>query len=189
MLQATILKHSGLHSGDKLNRVILLLQDVVSQVKKDLLNRYRFCVTFRAHVVVWFVVLRILQRTPGMGHPRHSGPNPTQNFNAVATIPLFDGLTTNQLRNYMGQARRRGTFEERRQQAIDRAKAEKQERQRKAKEWWDSLTPEQQESELEKRRKRESSMAAFGMWILPLMAYGMPYTMHIPTMGNSRRRR
>lgn len=89
----------------------------------------------------------------------------------------------------MGQAKKRGTFEERRQQSIDRAEAERMERQRKAQEWWDSLTPEQQEAEREKRRKRESGMAAIGTWMLPLMAYGLPYTMQIPTMGNYRRRR
>jgi hypothetical protein len=88
----------------------------------------------------------------------------------------------------MGQAKQRGTFEERRQQSIDRAEAERMERQRKAQEWWDSLTPEQQEAEREKRRKRQSGMAAMGMWMLPLMAYGLPYTMQIPTMGNYRRR-
>ncbi len=65
----------------------------------------------------------------------------------------------------MGQAKQRGSFEERRQQAIiireeqqrladeeaDRAYAE---RQRKAKEAWDALTPEQQQAARDKRRMR-----------------------------------
>ena len=88
----------------------------------------------------------------------------------------------------MGQAKRRGTFEERRQQSIDRAEAERLERQRKAQEWWDSLTPEQQEAERKKRRKRDRSMFTVGMWMSPLMAFGLPYTMRVPTKGNYRRR-
>ena len=80
----------------------------------------------------------------------------------------------------MGQAKRRGTFEERRQQSINRTEAERMERQRQAQEWWDSLTPEQQDAEREKRRKRERAAATVGMWMLPLMAYGLPYTMQIP---------
>jgi hypothetical protein len=80
----------------------------------------------------------------------------------------------------MGQAKRRGTFEERRQQSIDRTEAERMERKRQAQEWGDSLTPEQQEAEREKSRKRERDAATAGMWMMPLMSYGLPYTMQIP---------
>ena len=66
----------------------------------------------------------------------------------------------------MGQAKRRGTYEERRQQAViireeqrrladeasDRAYAE---RLRRAKEAWDALTPEQQQVERDKSRMRK----------------------------------
>ena len=65
----------------------------------------------------------------------------------------------------MGQAKQRGTFEERRQQSIDRSKAEILECQRKAQEWWDSLTPEQKKAEREKRRKCERSIAVIKMWL------------------------
>ena len=94
--------------------------------------------------------------------------------------PSYQQQTITRKTYYMGQAKQRGTFEERRQQSIDHAEAEKVERQRKTQEWWDSLTPEQQDAEREKRRKRERGMAAMGMWMLPLMAYGLPYTMQIP---------
>ena len=72
----------------------------------------------------------------------------------------------------MGQAKQRGTFEERRQQSIDRAEAERLERQRKAQEWWDALIPEQQEAEREKRRRRSSGMNAMAMWMLPAIMMG-----------------
>lgn len=89
----------------------------------------------------------------------------------------------------MGQAKKRGTFEDRRQQSIARTEAERLERPRKAQERWDSLTPEEQEDERQNQRQRERGMAAMGMWMMPLLAYGLPYTMQIPTMGNYRRRR
>jgi len=72
----------------------------------------------------------------------------------------------------MGQAKQRGNYEERRQQAIDRRKEEMRlameaqaERQRKAQEAWDALTPEQQEQEREKYRRRRANRGA----IAPLL--------------------
>jgi hypothetical protein len=86
----------------------------------------------------------------------------------------------------MGQAKRRGTFEERLQQSIDRNEAERLERQRKTQEWWDSLTPEQKDAEREKRRKRERSAATMGLCMLPLVAAGSAFG---PWTHNLSRRR
>ena len=87
----------------------------------------------------------------------------------------------------MGQAKRRGTFEERRQQSIDRSEAERLERQRQAQERWDSLTPEQQETEREKRRRRSSGMNAIAMWMLPAMLRGAMGGYGSPITGRRRR--
>jgi len=68
----------------------------------------------------------------------------------------------------MGQAKKRGSFEQRRLESIarredeirkadeaaDRAEAEKK---RKFQEWWASLTPEQQQEEKDKARKNRSA--------------------------------
>ena len=75
----------------------------------------------------------------------------------------------------MGQARKRGSYEERVQQSLARTVREQEEaakRKRLKREedqrWWDSLTPEQQEKELaayraRKKRKHSAFLAlAFG---------------------------
>jgi len=81
----------------------------------------------------------------------------------------------------MGQAKQRGTFEQRREKAIVIAEAERLERQRiaeaerlernrKAQEWWDALTPEQQEEHRQERRRyRSRNSLALSMSILPLI--------------------
>lgn len=64
----------------------------------------------------------------------------------------------------MGEAKRRGTYEQRVAQSRDRA-AEKKERERaKAQAWWDSLTDEQKADEKEKLKKgKESLLTLLGM--------------------------
>lgn len=67
----------------------------------------------------------------------------------------------------MGQAKRRGSFDERKRQSIDSEKARiaeadrledlaREEKRRKFQEWWDALTPEQQEAERKLARDRRS---------------------------------
>jgi hypothetical protein len=65
----------------------------------------------------------------------------------------------------MGQAKKRGTFEERRQQSIDRTEAERLERQREEAEWWNSLTDEQKENVRKNRARRARNMQALAMWM------------------------
>lgn len=65
----------------------------------------------------------------------------------------------------MGQANQRGTFEERRQQSIDRAEAERLERQRKEAEWWNSLSDEQKENVRQNRARRARNMQALSAWM------------------------
>ena len=65
----------------------------------------------------------------------------------------------------MGQAKERGTFEERRQQSIDRAEAERLERQRKEAEWWNSLTDEQKENVRQNRARRARNMQSMAAWM------------------------
>jgi hypothetical protein len=76
----------------------------------------------------------------------------------------------------MGQAKQRGSFEDRRQQAIARDEADFQEDQRKAGEWWDALTPEEQDAHREKLSNQSSSMRGIGMWITPLLAMNVMYS-------------
>lgn len=67
----------------------------------------------------------------------------------------------------MGQAKRRGSFEQRKQQSVEKAEALKIENARKEQDWWDSLTEEQQ-NEVSRRRsdshkKVQSLLAATSM--------------------------
>ena len=55
----------------------------------------------------------------------------------------------------MGQAKRRGSFEDRVKQSIEAREAKIEETKRKAQEWWESLTLEQKAAEIEKMQKRE----------------------------------
>ena len=87
----------------------------------------------------------------------------------------------------MGQAKQRGTYDDRRQQAIDRTEAESLERQCKAQERWDALPPEQQEAELEKRRRRSSGINGMAMWILPALLMGSMGGYGSPIPGRLRR--
>lgn len=65
----------------------------------------------------------------------------------------------------MGQAKKRGTFEDRRQQSIERTEAERLERQRKEAEWWNSLTDKQKENVRKNRERRARHMHVLAMWM------------------------
>jgi hypothetical protein len=57
----------------------------------------------------------------------------------------------------MGEAKRRGTYEQRVEQSRTRAIAREQKARDEAQAWWDSLTDEQKEAEKEKVRKGKAS--------------------------------
>lgn len=59
----------------------------------------------------------------------------------------------------MGQAKRRGTFEDRRQQSIEATEAAKTERDRAEAEWWNSLTEDQKRLVRRNRERRAQRMA------------------------------
>lgn len=68
--------------------------------------------------------------------------------------------TTNKI---MGQAKRRGTYEERVQQSITEQNFVRELLEKQEKEWWDSLTPEEQETvtrnrEIAKQRRERAAM-------------------------------
>lgn len=64
----------------------------------------------------------------------------------------------------MGEARRRGTYEQRVSQSAARAAVEKERKRAKAQAWWDGLTDEQKAAEKEKMKKgKESLLALLGM--------------------------
>ena len=65
----------------------------------------------------------------------------------------------------MGQAKKRGTFEERRQQSIDAANAARTEREREEAEWWDSLTDDERRLVRKNRERRARRMQALAMWM------------------------
>ena len=55
----------------------------------------------------------------------------------------------------MGQARIRGSFEDRKAQAIARKKAEDIKRHEEMNRWWDSLTDEQKKEEINKQKRSQ----------------------------------
>ena len=55
----------------------------------------------------------------------------------------------------MGQAKKRGTYEQRVTQSVERTEAEKAERAIRELERWNTLTPEQQHEEVVRHRQRE----------------------------------
>lgn len=57
----------------------------------------------------------------------------------------------------MGEAKRRGTYEQRVTQSRERAAAEKERKRAEAQAWWDSLTDEQKAAEKEKLKKGENA--------------------------------
>lgn len=64
----------------------------------------------------------------------------------------------------MGQAKRRGTFEERKNSAIeDNAKTIRLLKEQEEA-WWNSLTPEEQDAVAKKRVERMHAMAALSKW-------------------------
>ena len=67
----------------------------------------------------------------------------------------------------MGQAKQRGSFEERRSQSIERTEANELEKQREARAWWDSLAPDQQNAKLKERHNRTSGMRK--SWLVPAL--------------------
>lgn len=58
----------------------------------------------------------------------------------------------------MGEAKRRGTYEQRVKQSLARAVAEKERKRAEAQAWWDSLTDEQKAAEQEKMKKGHNTM-------------------------------
>jgi hypothetical protein len=64
----------------------------------------------------------------------------------------------------MGQAKRRGTFEERKNQSISRVKQEWDEKRKQEAERWNALTPEQQEAETSRRERMMDRMRTLSMW-------------------------
>lgn len=60
----------------------------------------------------------------------------------------------------MGEAKRRGTYEQRIDQSKARAIAEKERKRAAAQAWWDGLTDEQKKAEQEKVKKGKDSMLA-----------------------------
>jgi hypothetical protein len=64
----------------------------------------------------------------------------------------------------MGQAKQRGTLEERKNQSISRQKEERGERQRLETERWNALTPEQQEAETSKRARIQNKLRMISMF-------------------------
>ena len=65
----------------------------------------------------------------------------------------------------MGQAKIRGTFEERRQQSIDAAKAAWTKREQEEAEWWNSLTDDQKRTVRKNRERQARRMQALAMWM------------------------
>lgn len=53
----------------------------------------------------------------------------------------------------MGEAKRRGTREQRMAQSIERQRVQNERRRQEARDWWESLTPEEKNIERQKRRK------------------------------------
>jgi hypothetical protein len=79
---------------------------------------------------------------------------------------LFVGCSANTKdTETMGQAKRRGTFEERRKQSIDAANAARTEREREEAEWWNSLTDEEKRLVRRNRERRARQMQALAMWM------------------------
>lgn len=58
----------------------------------------------------------------------------------------------------MGQAKRRGTREERVAQSIERQAEEKEERIRREKEIWEAMTPEQRAAHLARQEKARNAL-------------------------------
>jgi hypothetical protein len=61
----------------------------------------------------------------------------------------------------MGQAKQRGSFEERKTQSIERKKKERIEREKVEREYWESLTDEEREKIL---TNRERARRVLSMW-------------------------
>jgi hypothetical protein len=64
----------------------------------------------------------------------------------------------------MGQAKKRGTFEERKAAAIEDNRKTIQLLREREEAWWNSLTPEEQEAVAKKRVERMYAMAALSKW-------------------------
>jgi hypothetical protein len=97
----------------------------------------------------------------------------------------------------MGQAKRRGSFEERRQQSIANREEETRkadaeadrlyaERQAAAQAKWDAMTPEEQDAALTRNRRRRSPMGMIG--ILPMLMLAGMGSMGSPIPPGRRRR-
>ena len=64
----------------------------------------------------------------------------------------------------MGQAKKRGTFEERKESAIEDNRKTIQLLREQEEAWWNSLTPEEQEAVAKKRVERMHATASLTKW-------------------------
>lgn len=65
----------------------------------------------------------------------------------------------------MGQAKKRGNFDDRKSQAIARDEAERARKIQEEKDWYDSLTEEEKETVRRNLEIRAENMRAVGMWM------------------------
>lgn len=63
----------------------------------------------------------------------------------------------------MGEAKKRGTFEQRRTESVNKKAELKAQKEQEAVDWWASLSPEEQSAELEAREKRIQYKRKIGM--------------------------
>jgi len=65
----------------------------------------------------------------------------------------------------MGQAKQRGSFEQRKAESIQKKKDERERKIREEKEWFDSLTEEEKATVRRNLEIREENRRALGMWM------------------------
>jgi len=71
----------------------------------------------------------------------------------------------------MGQAKNRGTREQRIAQSIENTRLKEEADKQAAKDWWESLTDEEQQAERKKRRQGKQAMRNFHL--MTALAHGM----------------
>jgi hypothetical protein len=81
----------------------------------------------------------------------------------------------------MGQAKRRGTYEERRANAIEDNENTLRILREREEAWWNSLTPEQQQTVAQNRVKRMKTMAKFKA--MEIAAKGGPRMSRFPNIS------
>ena len=73
----------------------------------------------------------------------------------------------------MGQAKRRGSFEVRKQQAIERDRRLREEYERKLQAEWETLTPEERQEIAERKSRQQEFMNTFHGLFLGALGYGL----------------